>query len=225
MKLMIGVPTGENGRRADFHDHFNGLQKPDDTLIMFTHGQSPAKNRNVIAEAALEHGCSHILYIDDDMVFAQDTLTRLLVHADKDVVSGLYLLRNYPHYPVIFDEHYRNGECRFMFLTPEKSGLVEIVNCGFGFVLIQTKVFQTLSKPWVRLGEIKQDEWCDDIGFFNRVRQAGFRLYCDLDIQVGHALTLTMWPRKKDGNWNTEYVTHTGESFQFPQVQKQISGA
>ena len=218
MKLMIGVPTGEYGRRADFYDYFNGLEKPEGTIIMFVHGQSPAKNRNVIAEAAIKHDCTHVLYIDDDMAFKGDVLTKLLAHSDKDVVSALYLMRNYPHYPVIFDEVHENGKCKFMFLTPGRKGLTEVVNCGFGFVLIKTDVFKALEKPWIRLGEIEKDEWCDDVAFFNRVREAGFKIYCDLDIWIGHMLNVTLWPGKSGEDWCSVYLTNTGESFQFPQL-------
>ena len=218
MKLMIGVPTGEYGRRAEFYDYFNALEKPDGTVIMFSHGQSPAKNRNVIAEAALDHDCTHVLYIDDDMAFEKDALTKLLIHADKDVVSGLYLMRNYPHYPLALDEAYDDGKCKFMFLTPDKTGLIEVVGCGFGFILIKTDVFRKLEKPWVRLGEIEKDEWCDDVDFSNRVRKVGFKIYCDLDIWLGHMLNITLRPGRDKNGWNSVYVTQTGQMFQFPQI-------
>lgn len=215
---MIGIPTGEYGRRADFYDYFNALIKPAGTLIMSTHGQSPAKGRNNIAQAAIENECTHILFLDDDMGFDNDSLTRLLVHSDKDVVSGLYLMRNFPHYPVLFDEVYKDGQCKHLFLTPDKKGLIEVENCGFGFVLIKTDVFRALEKPWVRLGEIEKDGWCDDVGFFNRVRKAGFQIYCDLDIQVTHMINLNMRPMRTKDGWVTVYTTHTGQQFQFPQI-------
>jgi hypothetical protein len=221
MKLMLGIPTGEYARRAEFYDYYNSAEKPFGTVIMSPHGQSPAKSRNVIVEAAITNQCTHILFIDDDQAFGVESINKILAHADKDVVSGLYLMRNYPHYPVAFDEAHDGGECKHLFLTPEMSGLVEVVNCGFGFVLIQTRVFQALEKPWVRLGEIEKDGWCDDVGFFNRVRKAGFRIFCDLNIPIGHFINLTMWPRKVNGTWQTVYVTNTGQEFMFPQI---ISG-
>jgi GT2 family glycosyltransferase len=184
---------------------------------MSSHGQSPAQNRNAIAKAALEHDCTHILFIDDDQAFEKDALTKLLVHSDKDVVSALYLMRNFPHYALAFDELRPNGYCKHMFLTPDKQGLVEVVNCGFGFVLIKTDVFRALEQPWVRLGELDKDGWCDDIGFFNRVQEAGFKIYCDLSICIGHTINLVMWPRFIGGSWQTVYVTQTGQQFQFPQ--------
>lgn len=220
MKLMIGISTGEYGRRADFYDYYDALDKPTGSVIMKSHGQSPAQNRNAIAKAAIANDCTHVLFLDDDMTFERDALTRLLVHADKDVVSALYLLRTYPHYPAAFDAGpFGNGECKFMFLTPEVTGLKEVVNVGFGFCLIKTDVFKAMEKPWVRLGEINKDEWCDDVGFFNRVRKAGFRIYCDTDIRCGHFLNMTLMPMKNDqGEWMTSYITTSGQVLQIPQV-------
>ena len=126
-------------------------------------------------------------------------------------------MRNFPHYPLAFDELRSNGYCKHMFLTPDKQGLVEVVNCGFGFVLIKTDVFRALEQPWVRLGELDLDGWCDDIGFFNRVQAAGFKIYCDLSIYIGHTINLILWPRLIDGVWYTIYVIPTGQQFQFPQ--------
>ena len=72
MKVIIGVPTGEYARRADFYDYFNTLVKPEGTLLMLSHGQSPATNRNLVIQAALDNDCTHVFFLDDDMVFGPD---------------------------------------------------------------------------------------------------------------------------------------------------------
>ena len=217
MRIMLGIPTGEYGRRADFYDYFSALDKPNGTVVMFSHGQSPAKNRNLIIEEAIKNDCTHVMFIDDDMAFEPDSMMKLAEHSDLDVVFGLYLLRNFPHYPVIFDEAHSDGKCKFMFLTPDKEGLVEVVNGGTGFVLIKTDVFKAMEKPWFRLGEIIKDEWCDDVGFFNRVRQTGFKMYCDLAVRAGHMMHVTLWPLRDEGNWFSTYITNTGDTIKFPQ--------
>lgn len=208
-KVFLAVPTGEMARRADFYDSYNQLRKPEGTICSFSHGQSPAKNRNIMIDMAIENSCSHILFLDDDMIPEPDLIERLLSH-DKDVVSALYLMRNFPHLPVIFDESYKDGQCKFMFLDPSKSGLVPIVNCGLGAVLISTRIFTWLDKPFIRLGEIFQDEWCDDVGFFNRVRASGFEMFCDLGAKVGHSLNVTITPEFKNGYWFTNYKDGNG---------------
>ena len=195
------------------------LDKPDGSMLITVHGQSPAESRNIIIQQALDNDCTHVFLMDDDVIVPQDAIIKLLSH-DKDIVCGLYLMRGFPHFPVIFDEPFPDGQCKYMFLTSDKQALVPIVNCGFGIVLINTRVFKGMEKPWVRLGEIIKDGWCDDIGFFNRAREAGFKLFCDLDVRAGHMASVTVWPAFTDGRWVTEY-THSGGKIMIPQTVPQ----
>lgn len=220
-KILVGVPTAEYARRADFYDFYNMLDRPMGTICTFAHGQSPARNRNIMIEQALEHNCTHILFLDDDVAFKPDLLTRLLAH-DKDIVTGLYLMRNYPHQPIIFDYADNKGKCRYRYLKDGEKGLVEIINCGLGACLIKTEVFKSMEKPWIRLGELEKDHWCDDIGFFNRVRAAGFKLYCDLDCPVGHFASVTIWPNNVDGVWFTSYDSRGTSQVTFPQLKPEM---
>lgn len=218
-KVMICIPTAEFARRADFYDYFNALEKPEGTMCTFSHGQSPARNRNIMIDIALQNGATHCFFIDDDMAFKPEILMQLLAH-DVDIVSGLYLMRNFPHFPVMFDKAYDDGRCKFRFLEPGDSGLVEVVNIGLGACLIKTEVFKKLPKPWITLGETERDHWCDDISFFNRVRKAGFKMYVDLDAQCGHMITATIWPSRdptRENAWFTAYNTGAPEMFQVPQ--------
>lgn len=224
MKVLVGLSTGEHIRRAEFLPSFLALERPDGSLMATVHGQSPATSRNIIIDQAIETGCTHILFVDDDMILQTDTLTKLLSH-DKDIVSALYLLRSFPHYPAFFDEAYETGDCKFSFLNDYKNErLVKGVNCGLGCVLIKTSIFSHLEKPYVRLGEIKKDGWCDDVGFFNRCRKAGFEIYCDLEATVGHMHGITIWPKKVDNLWLTRYAVNNGnvEFAQHKPTDKEI---
>jgi GT2 family glycosyltransferase len=216
-RVMIAVPTGEFARRADFYDYYNMLEKPPGTICTFSHGQSPARNRNIMIEQALAHNCTHILFLDDDVAVRPTLLIDLLKH-DKDMVSGLYLMRNYPHLPIMFDEAYSNGKCRYTFLYEGRKGLVEVVAAGLGACLIKTDVFRNMEKPWITLGELEKDHWCDDISFFLRAKKAGYQLYMDLDSPVGHFMTAVIWPNKNEsGKWHTAYNTGAAEIFQVEQ--------
>lgn len=208
-KVMIGVPTLEYARRADFYDYINMIDKDIPNTVVgqtFAHGQSPARNRNTIIEIALKNDFTHILFLDDDCVPRPDILKKLLAH-DKDIVTGLYLMRSHPHMPILFDESYTNGACRFTVLRPGMKGLVRVKNTGLGAALIKTEVFKRMAddKPWVRLGQCEKDHWCDDIDFFNRARDLyKFEIWCDLECPVGHMLSATIFPmRKEDGTWVT----------------------
>jgi len=218
---MIAVPTAEMGRHSAFWDYFNMLQKPDGSVCTLAHGQSPAASRNGMIEAALEHDCSHILFIDDDMTFGPDSLARLLAH-DVDIVSGYYLMRQFPHQGLIFDSAEPDGKCHWYEVDDDEHGLKEVVASGLGFCLFKMKVFEKLAKPWVRLGEIDLDGWCDDIGLFKRVREAGFKIHMDLDLPIGHIGSMVVKPVKKDGAWQVEIGTFGNETVVFPMIRRQV---
>lgn len=215
-KVLIGVITDEYARRADFYDYYHMMEKPEGALVAFNHSRSPARGRNELINAAIEKECTHILFIDDDMAYPPNALNDLLKH-DVDVVSGLYLSRAYPHNPLAFDLADDDGSAFPMYLTEGKSGLHPIVAAGFGFLLVKTSVFEKLEKPYVRLGELNAQEWCDDIGFFNRLRNAGVQSYVDLDVRIGHMGTMIIWPNQDAGKWFSGYDTNGNGSINTPQ--------
>lgn len=221
-KVLIGVITGEYARRADFYDYYNLLIKPLDCAVLLCHDRSPAKGRNLVIQAALDNDCSHVLFVDDDMAYRPNSLNQLLEH-DVDIVSGLYLSRSYPHQPMIFDVADDSGACLYVYLTDGEDRLREIVAAGFGFLLIKTDIFNRMEKPWVRLGELDSEQWCDDIGFFNRVRKLGIKSYCDMECWIGHMGTMIVWPNRNTlGKWMTAYDTNGSGMLNTPQISPDV---
>jgi hypothetical protein len=184
---------------------------------MQCHDRSPARSRNDIFQEALNRGFSHALLVDNDSAPKPDALMKLLAH-DVDVVSGLYLSGNYPHQPICFDTALEDGRCVPTSLRGGEAGLREVAAVGFGFCLIKTSVLARLERPWVRLGEIDTQGWSDDLGFCRRARQAGVKVFCDLDVLVGHIKSVVVVPsRGRDGRWFTGYDTGGAGIAQVPQ--------
>jgi GT2 family glycosyltransferase len=218
-KVLIGVPTPNYSRNDSFYDYFLQLDKPEGTIQTFARGQSPARNRNLIIQQAITNNCTHILFLDDDTAPPKDMLTKLLEH-DKDIVTGLYLMRSFPHKPIIFDFADKNGRCLTHYLdkAPE-TGLVPIVAAGLGAVLIKIEVFKAMPGPfWITLGELESDHWCDDISFFRRAIALGFKAYCDLSIRVGHFCQATVTPEFLNNQWNTILNTNGTRNVVIPQL-------
>jgi methyltransferase family protein len=216
-RVLIGISTGEYARRADFYDYVDYMEMLPGTARSWVHGQSPARSRNIIINQAIEGNFTHVLFLDDDMAFKPDLMKTLLSH-DKDMVTGLYLGRNYPHKPMIFDYADEFGRCRYVFLNGHDSRLKKVVAAGLGACLIKTSVFEKMEKPYVRLGELDKDHWCDDIGFFLRAKAAGFELFCDLECYLGHIGTMIIWPnRNEQGDWFSAYDTNGTMKLQVPQ--------
>ncbi len=218
MKVLIGVPTAEFSRQAQFYDHFNMIDKPIGTMITFAHGQSPARNRNVIIRQALDNEADYILFLDDDTCPPTDILTKLLAH-DRDMVTGLYLMRNFPHKAIIFGYTDETGRCAHAYPVDGNTGLIPCVAAGLGACLIHTRVFRGMDDPWITLGELEKDHWCDDISFFNRARKAGFHLYCDPTVRCGHMGSVTITPEYLEGKWMVSYDTTGTSKVTIPMVK------
>lgn len=211
MKLLIGIATAELARSASFYDYLHYLRKPEGTLRISFHTNSGAWNRNLIIEDALENNCTHILFLDDDMAFGADALLRLISH-DKDIVSGLYLNRNHPHSPVIFDYAcLEDGRASRRLLTEGEQGLIEVEAAGFGFLLVKTEIFKFMEKPYVRTGEFHKDRRSEDISFCCRARKIGIKIFCDLDCIIGHIGQMIVWPVNNNGVWDTGIDTYNSK--------------
>lgn len=223
-RVLIAVPTGEYARKPEVYTHIDMMDKPSTTVRTTSIGHSPARGRNIMIQQALDGDFTHVFFIDDDMILAKTALTKLLSH-DVDIVSGLYLHRNHPHRPLIFDQKLEDGQCRYHLLSKGEEGLIEIVNAGLGCTLIKTRVFRNMEKPWIRLAEMDKDDWNDDIGFFNRVTKAGFKVYCDLDVKCGHVLSAVLWPfRLNTGEWCAVYDTKGQEQVMIPLLTPESYG-
>lgn len=135
--------------------------------------------RNAICEHALEKGADYVLFIDDDMTFESNLLLKLMAH-DKDIVSAWAYQRGEPHNPVAYMySSMANGYVAA--INAANTGLRRVDAVGFGAVLIKTKVFEKLAKPW-----FKFERFGEDIGFCHAARQAGFEVWCDSDLEIGH---------------------------------------
>lgn len=210
-KVLIGYITNEYARRADFYDYLNMLDYPPNSTILPSHDPSPAVARNRLIQTAIDEEFDRLALLDDDHKFKPDTLKRLLAH-DVDMVTALYVTRSWPHRPLVFDLVDENGSALFSYLE-EPPRFREIPNAGMGFCVFKTEVFKKMEKPWFRLGELDKETWSDDLGFFNRARAAGFKLYVDETIVIGHLGTMVVTPLwdEKDKKWyigyNTDYDT------------------
>lgn len=184
-KILIGVPCMET-LPVDFVNCELKLRKPIGTEIMHLSLSVPDVAREKIAQYAIANKFSHVMFIDSDMVFQADVMTKLLDY-DLDIVSGLAFQRKPPYSPCLY-EMLRFAETdaeRVKILTHYKRGLTEVEGCGMFGCLIKTSVFEEIYKteryifsPYPGYGE--------DLTFCLRARKAGFKIYADTSIQFGH---------------------------------------
>jgi hypothetical protein len=137
-KLFIAIPS-YNGVPVDFLQCLMRLQAdpPCSLEIKFMPGDSlVCRARNTLTAAFLKSDCTHLMFIDSDLIFSGEQIKRLL-DDDKDVVGGFYPKKK--EGPL---EWVCNGKAGC--LTPGPDGLYELRYTGTGFMLIRRSVIEKM---------------------------------------------------------------------------------
>lgn len=174
-----------------------GLQRPAgaSTIQVAVEGTSVANQRNQCVRAALEHGCEWLLFIDDDHVFAPDSLIRLLAH-NLDLVGGTYITKIEPHGTTAMKTD-PDHPGKFRSLTPAEQaadGPIPVDGLGMGFTLIRTAVFGLLEAPWFRMGQFGADEMAEDTYFCMAAKAVGVQPFCDVTLVIPHLAVKAVVP-------------------------------
>jgi len=131
----------------------------------------------------------YYLAIDADISFEPDNI-RQLVARDLDIVGGAYRNRcgsgMYTAGDNVPGEEFTEHK---YFLSSSCTGLIQVDWIGMGFCLIKRDVFRKARHPWwfegfieykdKTTGELRAKYYGDDMGFAKRVREAGYKIYCD----------------------------------------------
>ena len=179
---------------------FHTLNTNDAVALKISEGTLIANQRAELSLDAMREGCSHLLFVDSDMRFPQDMISRLLKH-DVDIVAANCARRRMPTGPTaqIYKE---NGERELVWTMPDSTGLQEVGSVGMGVMLIKAGVFKALSEPWYETPwrTDKRGYIGEDVFFCNKARDAGFKIWIDHDVskEIGHVGTFEY---KHDHTW------------------------
>lgn len=161
------------------------------------------EGRHELVFHALAWGADYVLWCDADHVFPKDAFCRLWAH-NLDVVGANYARRGKPTAPTAAKMRGKTDRDNLVYTTEAKAqaGEVEdIDHMGFGFCLMKAAVFDGLQAQaesegrdsMMPLFEMRANPAGngiigEDVFFFRKVRDAGFRVWCDhgLSWEVGH---------------------------------------
>lgn len=169
------------------------------------------KARNALAHRFMQSDCTDLLFIDADINFKVPDVLRILALSEgRDIVAGAYPRRSEDrrfftdvHYPIELSD-----------------GLLRVERVGTGFMLIRRHVFERLEelhpewKFFVNVENTHHTAFFDfkqtpdgyigeDYLFCDRAREAGFSVWIDPEINLGHF-------------GSTEYTGHFGEQVVQP---------
>jgi GT2 family glycosyltransferase len=141
------------------------------------------------------------MWIDSDMVFKPEDFFKLIDH-DKDVVSGIYKMSDDVNYATVetMDEEFFEEWMYYPFMQDKnieakKGKLFKVDYTGMGWMLIKRGVYEKMKYPWFypRKKVWKKYGWeefvWDDVENCLRIKEAGFDVWIDPKIRIGHEKT------------------------------------
>ncbi len=145
----------------------------------------------------------YIMWIDSDIVFTPDQFFYMLYQMEEKphmtVLSGMYLMENNTHYPIVLDMNFeyfkKYGTFEFLSKTDSKCDSADFLQAdytGFGFILIKKGVFEKLKYPWfspITLnvnGTDIQDFCSEDVSFCIKIAKQNVKLYIATAVKVKH---------------------------------------
>lgn len=159
----------------------------------FAHRRPVQMAQEEIAQHAIDCGCTHVLYIDDDIfdLKVSDFLT--LLDADKDVVGGIMYTGGFPYAMCAFRRYDTDkkvaempvlkGPARLYEIPPDQRiGAVECDLIPFGFTMMKTSIFSKIPKPWFTCDTIAPT----DSRFCDAIMDAGIKPYAHFDVWLNH---------------------------------------
>ena len=188
-KLGIGLPLTSDKVYSQFLDSWTLTEKPD---FVYHRPQFPAgpttsiaEIRNDIVTQALESGVTHLLQLDTDQTYPPDLIKRLLSH-NLPIVSAKVHRRYPPFDPILY-----RGPVEKVEPVPEEEwkqhGLVEVNATGAACMLVKTDVYLDVEYPWYEFVSRKEGrDIGEDVYFCYKAREAGYKIFVDCSIQIGH---------------------------------------
>lgn len=205
---LVGVIANDSARYSLFSSCIDQLDLPNGWKKEWVIGGDWCDARNQLCQMVLDEGYSHLWFMDDDHAFPPQILTKLLAH-NVPLVTPVCLTRTYPFNPVQYVAGENGGKTLPIPLSQTATdGLIEIEAGGCAGMLISREVIEeTQYGRELALGDgmgwFEYSHKSEDVLFCEKAKAAGFKIYTDLSVRLGHITTAVVWPAVQDGQWVT----------------------
>jgi hypothetical protein len=147
----------------------------------------------MLADFAVESGCTHLLLMDDDIYDVKASDLVKLLEADKDAIGGIMHTGGFPYAMCAFrrydtsksvkDQPILEGPARLYEIpVDQRSGVQKADLIPFGFTLIKTSFFKGMQKPWFNCtNQAPTDSW-----FADALLDRGTSFYAHFDVWLNH---------------------------------------
>lgn len=233
---LIGVITGEIGRYSDFLPNIVRLcgSAPPGSDFQKVAGLGPAGPLNELGRTFVaNHSYKWLMLVNDDNIHPPGAIQQLwktMQDFGAGMVTGLYLKRQIPFEPIIFDglvldpppdapvRSISNRWYRRYFTETGRYLPTPIVACGDGCLLIHRRVMEVIPDPWWEYGETIRGAVDHDMVFSRKVRDHGFSIFLDPRVMIGHIANFTVRPvyDSLSGEWAVLLIDADGKQIVLP---------
>jgi len=204
-KLFIALPV-YNSVEAGFCQSLLRLvaDAPVNLMVRMCVGDSlVSRARNTLTADFLASDCSHLFFIDTDLIFKKEHVAQLAARTGEDIVGGLYPKKIEGPLQYVVNSHFEPRPV-------QANGLQEMRYVGTGFMKIHRRVFERMIEkygdtisftPDHNPGQKHYDFWSvgtyeypdgkrrflsEDWFFCQRAMDLGFKVWADTRIQLQH---------------------------------------
>lgn len=204
-RVCIGIPCFHSVTHEVLEDymrfayHLGRRNTEYDFFLAIKPKTAQHRARNAIVQAAIATNCDWLFMLDDDHILdiektigpgvQYDIASKLIQHLKDDdkkgIVGALYYQRGATCDPVIM---YKNPPGYTFYQHHDISRCLQRVDVtGGGAMMIRMGVFDKIESPWF------MDEMAvsagTDIQICEKVAGAGWEVWCDTSIEIGHIMT------------------------------------
>jgi hypothetical protein len=188
--------------------HYFGACQSTPRITTASHTIVATARQTCVNQALADAECTHVLFIDDDMVFNRHhyiALERQALDDDLDFIGTLAFSNSVPCKPCIFGknpdfEEWGKDPWWHIVTNYPKDQRFEVIASGFGMVLITKRMLKAMNTVHPNAHPhfdyppdmldlrhfVHADVRNEDVAFCLNARKAGFKLFVDSRIDIGH---------------------------------------
>ena len=174
--------------------------------VIYKEGSLIPKQRNFIAQKCLWRG-DDLLFIDSDILFDPEEINKL-IQSDKDIIGGIYKARRKPYKMEVYyckeddEENLINYRIEDI---PKENFICDGI--GAGFFYIKHRVLKKMysydfvmkyGHPFSMYNLKNGSQLGEDLSFCLRAKKAGFDVWCNPDVNLGHIFESVIWTWEKE---------------------------
>lgn len=178
-KIAIGIATSDSIKTKTFATILSLIKKNPKIDVLLEQSCYVHKNREKLAERAIEGDYDYLFFIDSDMCFASEVLDRL-IERNKDIIGANYHKRNLNKEPII-----KFRENNQFIIKPIPEDIFECASLGTGCMLIRVDALKKMQKPLFDFN-YKGEEMGEDVYFCLKAKDTGYEIWCDNTMDIGH---------------------------------------